>query len=1512
MEAVVITSQSDEKSSTQASAYKPFPIVGIGVSAGGLKASENFFKNMPPNSGMAFVLVQHLDPNHQSVLSELLQNHTRMPVRQVENNTKVAPNHVYVIPPNKRLSIRKGILQLSERGERRGSHAVIDLFFRALAADLGEHSVAVVLSGTGTDGTQGLTALKEAGGITFAQSEDDAEYEGMPRSAAVTGLVDFVLNASDMPKKLIEVKDHAAKLKLPNSSERLPEDDNEVLQRIFTQLQTRTGHDFSNYKRNMVLRRIGRRLQVHSLNTLSDYLGYFRNHEDEADALVNELLISVTDFFRDADAFKVLENDIIPQLFTGDEVRVWVTGCATGEEAYSVAMLLAEHNALRDNPLPLQIFASDISERALNFARRGVYPEGITADVSPDRLERFFELEGSSFRVKERLREMVLFTTHNLIKDPPFSRLNLITCRNLLIYLNTDVQERVYRIFNYALKPNGFLFLGASESLRKSSNLFAEVNRSAKLYSYSEVTDKNNLPLLAFIQKVHSRDPQALSEGADVSLATLAQQAVLAHHAPAFAVVNAQYDIVYVSGRTGKYLEHPEGNVTINIVEQAREGLAMELRAALYRCFKQDKLTLAKLVSVRVNGDTLPVSLSVRQLESAPGHVLVLLQEGSQAVLPAVTSSEEQSLAVQLESELISTRESLQTTIEELETSNEELLASNEELQSMNEEIQSTSEELETSREELQFTNEELITVNEELRSKIDEIARVNSDLENLISSTEVGTLFLDQELRLKRFTPAASHIFNLIPADLGRPFEHLSHQLDLSTLGAHAKHVLETLQAVELEAKTDSRRYVVRLLPYRTLDKRIDGVVVNLVDISDLKAAEAALAQRARQQAAVAELGQYALSEARLESLIEQAVTCVHEVLELDLVNVLEKLPDEDALLLTAGVGWDPGLVGSAKVTTNLRSQAGFTLRTTDVVVTENLAEDRRFSGSALLTDHGVTSGLSIIIQGGLVQGVVKPWGIFGAHSRSPRNFSDNDIKFVQSVANVLAEAVRRSKAEQDLQTLNSTLEDRVRTRTQDLRLANAQLREQETFLRSIYNDVSLAVYVIDVEADGFRHIDINPTFVRMTGLERKQVVGKRTDELSHLPQTDQDAMTAQYAQVVSSGESLEYEVMAPLEEGDTWWLVNLTPVSDDQGNIYRIIGTGQPITKRKEAEDALTASEARFRILFEQGPSATCLLILDNWTIVDVNEKCEDVLGYKRGDLQDKSLLNLDIWRNPSELHSLETMIYTENDKREVELQVNQSEGKTGVLCASLELITFADKEHVLLVFEDISEQKRNEAALRDARAKLAEIRTQERLTLARELHDGVLQQLLSLNISMANAQNDLTSGTPTSVASFDSYRQEVLAMAETLRGVVSGMRPMGLEEFGLKQALENLTKDLLGIYKDPPKVSYNLANTDVLSPQLSYTLFRVAQETLHNAFQHAEADNVSLELQLEDSEAYLKITDDGTGFDVPRYLSSLARNYHFGLIGIDERLSLLGGKLQLESSEQGTTLIATVPLT
>ena len=745
----------------------PCPIVGIGASAGGVDALRRLLPNISPGCGMAFVVVQHLDPDHASLLAEVLTRSTSLPVAQIEAETVVEPERVYVIPPNAALTIREGRLLLSRPAAPRGQRNLIDEFFISLARDQGENAACVILSGTGSDGTIGLRAIKEGGGLTLAQSE--AEYDGMMRSAVATGLVDFVLRAEEMPARLADYFHRLTRLENLKEAEGQP-DAVPYLEQITAIVRAQTGHDFSNYKDRTIVRRVQRRMHVLGIDNVAAFVARLRQDSHEVALLFQDLLIGVTNFFRDPEAFAALKLQVIPALFkdkgADDTVRVWVPGCATGEEAYSIAILLREQAPQSAGAPKLQIFATDIDEHALDIARIGRYPATITNDVPQQQLERYFVREDGTYRIAADLREICLFSLHNLLRDAPFSKLDLISCRNLLIYLSPDLQDRVIPLFHYALAPNGYLFLGTSENVTRHSRLFLTADRTHRIFRRRAHLDRQipAFPLTApdpLRRSVPARWHPA--PAGEPTLNDVAERQLLDRFAPAFVVINAEGDLLQSSGRTGKYLQLPPGAPDTNIFNMARPGLRLDLRAALHRAGSTGQLARQLKVNVGTNGGQQEIDLYVQPLRigSAPDGLYMVVFQDIGGIKPVIdeeaisTDDVGESNVRQLEAELRATRGRLQTTTEELESSNEELKSSNEELQSINEELQSTNEELETSKEELQSINEELQTVNAELNARVEELSRANNDMRNLLESTQIATVFLDRMLTVKGFTPA-------------------------------------------------------------------------------------------------------------------------------------------------------------------------------------------------------------------------------------------------------------------------------------------------------------------------------------------------------------------------------------------------------------------------------------------------------------------------------------------------------------------------------------------------------------------------------------------------------------------------------------------------------------------------------------------------------------------------------------------------------------------------------------
>jgi two-component system CheB/CheR fusion protein len=830
-----------------------FLIVGLGASAGGIRAFKEFFTHVPPDSGIAFVAVLHMAPEYESHLAEVLQVSTAMPVTPVTERVRVEPNHVYVISPNQSLTILDGHLSVAPITRIEERRAPVDIFFRTLAETQGPRAVCVVLSGTGANGSMGMKRVKEFGGICLVQDPDEAEHGDMPRHSIATALVDHVLPVAEIPAKILGYRERIGTVRIPEEPTERVESDERSLREIFTRVRATTGHDFTNYKRATVLRRIERRIGVHQLADLQAYAGFIRERPEEPQALLRDLLISVTNFFRDPDAFAALERIVLPRIFAGrgenDQLRVWVAGCATGEEAYSIAMLLSEQ--LVPGGPAVQVFATDIDEQAVATAREGLYTLNDAADVSPERLRRFFTKEGERYRVRKELREIVLFAHHNLIKDPPFSHLDLVSCRNLLIYLNRAAQNRVIEVVHFALNPGGYFLLGSSESVDGASDLFASVDKEAHLFQSRAVPARLDVPIPVSLTTGEGR--RRHDRAADVrTRERLAfpelHHRLLEQYAPPSIVVSEDHDIVHLSDRAGRYLQFAAGEPSQNLLKNVRPELRLELRTALYQAARNRTSVEARGLRLRLDDHQAVVDIVVRPVlredDPARGFFLVLFDESAD---DAANGETEPSAPVstteparQLEEELLRLKAQLRTTVEHHETQAEELKASNEELQAINEELRSATEELETSREELQSVNEELRTVNQELKIKVEEQSQANNDTLNLINSTDVGTVFLDRGSRIKLFTPRARDIFTLIATDRGRPLSDVSSHLKDADLQADIDRVLERLERVEREVETkDGRWQLMRIAPYRTSDEHIDGVVLTFVDITDRRWSE-------------------------------------------------------------------------------------------------------------------------------------------------------------------------------------------------------------------------------------------------------------------------------------------------------------------------------------------------------------------------------------------------------------------------------------------------------------------------------------------------------------------------------------------------------------------------------------------------------------------------------------------------------------------------------------------------
>jgi chemotaxis methyl-accepting protein methylase/PAS domain-containing protein len=837
---------------------RSFPIIGIGASAGGLEALESFFRNVKSDCGMAFVIVQHLDPKRKDHMSELLQRMTGMKVAQIKDRMPVQPNCVYVIPPNRNLSLLHGVLHLLDSAVTRGLRLPIDYFFSSLAQDQQEHSIGVILSGMGSDGTQGLRAIKEHAGVTLVQEPSTAKFDSMPRSAIDAGLADIIAEAENLPGKIIA---HEQRAPLIARTEADVEGKlQSALEKVIVLLRTHSGNDFSFYKRNTLYRRIERRMGIHQISKMAAYVRYLQENSLELELLFKELLIGVTNFFRDPTAWDQLRTQGIPEMLEGRTrspvLRAWVPGCSSGEEAYSLAIVFKE--AIEASKLKrkysIQIFATDLDRDSIDKARQGIYPATIAADVSKERLKSFFTKEGLGYRVRKDIREMVIFAPQNLLLEPPFTKLDILSCRNLLIYLTPEVQKKLIPLFHYSLTPEGILFQGSAETVGEFTDLFAPLSGKSRLYRRKDTVLR---PEQVTFPSAFSAGPPMVTEARSTpkvtaSLQSLADQLVLQRYAQPTVLTNDQGDICYISGRTGKYLEPAAGKANWNIFVMARDGLKYALVRAFPEALRlKESVTLGGL-KISAGGIEQVVNVTVQRLEE-PGPLQGLVMVVFLDVAAPVASRERDRSPkphhprgmrfAELERELLQFRNEARATHEEMQTSQEELRSANEELQSTNEELQSTNEEITTSKEEIHSMNEELQTVNAELQAKLDELSLASNDMKNLLDSTNIATLFLDKDLNVRRFTPQTTNVIKLIPADVGRPITDLATELRYPDLVNDAHEVLLKLAPIEkaIGARGD-HWYTVRIMPYRTLDDRIDGVVITFADITESKMLEAKL----------------------------------------------------------------------------------------------------------------------------------------------------------------------------------------------------------------------------------------------------------------------------------------------------------------------------------------------------------------------------------------------------------------------------------------------------------------------------------------------------------------------------------------------------------------------------------------------------------------------------------------------------------------------------------------------
>ncbi len=1025
-----------------------FYVVGIGASAGGLEALEKFFSNMSSECGLAFVVIQHLSPDYKSLMADLLSKRTTMPVRVAQDGVPVEPNSVYLIPSKMNLTVFHHKLYLTER-ESEQLHLPIDIFFQSLAEDLREKAIGIILSGTGSDGTRGIRAIKEQGGMVMVQDERSAKFDGMPRSAIATNLVDYILSPEDMARDLLNYTQHPC-LAGDSSVKQVISRDDDSLSKIFALLRSHTGVDFTYYKQNTMVRRIERRMGIRQVDRLSDYLHYLYQSPAEVNVLYRELLIGVTRFFRDPDAFDLLRHEVIPEVFEdkerGDQVRVWVAGCSTGEEAYSLAVLLMEYLEATGRHLDVKVFATDLDREALEYASHGEYPESIVADVALEYLQKYFVKRGDRYAVMRPVREMVIFAQQNLITDPPFSKVDLICCRNVLIYLQPILQKKVISAFQFALNPGGFLFLGTSETVGEARDLFDHRHRKWKIYRYKggfrPPLGANRLTHLMSRPRTMASRYGATGDEEGRRMVEGIYRGVIEAFLPPVIIVNENAELVHSFGDLDPYLRVPTGGAfSADVLKMAREGLAIPISTAIHKVLKDHQTVIYNKVSLSGGEAVKTINLIAKPfVEPGSRQKLALIQFQPVKSVGSAASSVEafdldsnaQQRIRDLEHELQYTRESLQATVEELETSNEELQATNEELLAANEELQSTNEEL-------QSVNEELITVNAEYHAKIQELTDLNADMNNLLESTDVGTIFLDRDLCIRRFTPAVQDVIHLLGQDIGRPLRHISHTIEGCDLVAEAQAILKTLASKELEVRNrQGDWYRLKLMPYYTLNQSIGGVVITLVDITALKAANNRLS--------------------KLSAAVEQSLQL--KIL-IDLDGKIEyanpKVVETTGYTFDALVGspWDIVLVSKAEV----------------VDVEKRLTQHAIWLAREAVRSHETWSGELLYKK--------KQGGAFWcAVTISP--VYDTAGNFIGSLS--VAEDITERKRAQEL------------------------LRQERDFTAAVLDTIGALVVVLDAEGHIVR---FNKACERLTGYTFAEVKGRRLWDLFVLPE-ELDAVKA------------------------------------------------------------------------------------------------------------------------------------------------------------------------------------------------------------------------------------------------------------------------------------------------------------------------------------------------------------------------------------------------------------------
>ncbi len=1117
------------------------PVVAVGASAGGIEALKSLVECIPGDIKATFVILQHLAPDHESQLVNILARNAKLPCEEAAEDMAVASGRIYVLPPDRYLRIVDHGLFVEEPSDPRGSRMPIDYFMRSLAETAGPQAVGVILSGTGSDGTLGLRAIKGAGGLTFAQSPETALYDGMPR-AAIEG------QNADRVGTITDICEGIAQFAQQNTEDLGKDFKRTDLQAVLALLKARLGYDFNPYKPGTVGRRIRRRMNLLRFADLGEYVEHLRSDDNELRQLSDDMLINVTSFFRDEPLWEEFKQKVVSPLVAGANgkpVRVWVPACSSGEEAYSLAMLFEEHCEEEKSDCDWQIFATDLDENAIAKGREGFYPTSISGDITEQRLRKYFRKEASGFRVDKKLREKVVFAQQNILSDPPFSRLDLVSCRNLLIYLDSAHQEQLIETFHFALNDNSYLILGTSESVSSNSRLFRSLEGKAHIYRRKPgrsnaqfATNGDDGPeiteITRFLDKTRKKQGDDLTEKVRRSL--------LSRYAPAGVVIDGHGNIQHYAGPVRRFIETPEGQPSHNIYDLLPSTLRARVRKAVRKCGKDDESRdISANVHFEDRDQTVRVDcerLSTQDHDGEPYYFITFVEiEAAQSATKPQTGEEGEEYVRQLEHELEVVREDLQTTVEELETSNEELKASHEEAMASNEELQSANEELETSREELQSLNEELVTVNHQLEDKVGQVEKTTDDLRNLLTSTRLPVLFLDQQLNISSFTETMRGLIELRDADIGRPLTDLAMKIADDKIAEDARSVLANLQPIEREVTdAEDRIYLRRVQPYRTGDERIGGVVATFTDISEKAKSARRLADRERQARIVAELGQKALLAREIGPFLEDVCASLRHALDCDYAKVLKLDSKADRFDLVAGAGWKSGLVGKTSVEAARRSQAGYTVLEDQAVLVTDFEHEKRFEAPELLADHKVLSGISTPIRVG-----EETWGAIGLHDRTVEKFTERDLDILSSAANIISMTLRQLTREEFLarERLSLSLAMRV---------------------------ADMGVWTYDPQSDA---VTWDNKLRSITGLGKKPRNPELKDFLGRVHEDDHSRVEERLRQMVEDGVPFDTEFRFVRPDGQTIWLQGKGEEMIDPNGKRLMLGINADITDRKRSEE-------------------------------------------------------------------------------------------------------------------------------------------------------------------------------------------------------------------------------------------------------------------------------------------------------------------------------------------------------